>query len=293
MSDTYTLKLNDGRTLAYACYGRADGNPLYFMHGFPGSRYQAALIQEQAKSAGVFVVAPERPGFGKTTLMPNRKITDWPNDMSQLADKLGHVRFGVLGTSCGGPYALACAHSIPSRLNFAGVVAGMAPRQDATIRKGELPVLKVMFALARIYPWLIAPLMLIDRTMFMRDAQKAVKVLAGMLSEPDRQLLESNTMAMIRLSISLKEAYEPGIRGAMQEAALIARDHGYTLEGIRMPVHLYHGGNDRHTPPAMARHMADRIPDASLKVYPEDGHLSVLVNRAAEVFSDFVASASN
>ena len=51
LSDTYTLKLNDGRTLAYACYGRADGNPLYFMHGFPGSRYQAALIYEQAKEA--------------------------------------------------------------------------------------------------------------------------------------------------------------------------------------------------------------------------------------------------
>lgn len=65
MTDTYTLKLNDGRTLAYACYGRAEGKPLYFIHGFPGSRYQAALIHEQSKSAGVYVVAPERPGFGK------------------------------------------------------------------------------------------------------------------------------------------------------------------------------------------------------------------------------------
>ena len=73
MTDTYTLELNDGRTLAYACYGRADGKPLHFMHGFPGSRYQAALIYEQAKSGGVFVVAPERPGFGKTTLMPRWK----------------------------------------------------------------------------------------------------------------------------------------------------------------------------------------------------------------------------
>ncbi|WMJ08190.1 alpha/beta fold hydrolase [Nitrosomonas sp. sh817] len=237
MTDTYTLKLNDGRTLAYACYGRVEGKPLYFMHGFPGSRYQAALIHEQAKSAGIFVVAPERPGFGKTSLMPKRKITDWPNDMCQLADKLGHVRFGVLGTSCGGPYALACAHSIPSRLNFVGVVSGMAPRQDAAIRKGELPMLKALFALARIHPWLIAPLMLIDRVMFMRDAQKAVKVLAGMLSEPDRQFLASNTMVLTRLGVSLKEAYAPGICGVMQDAALIARNHGYALEGIRIPVY--------------------------------------------------------
>jgi pimeloyl-ACP methyl ester carboxylesterase len=293
MIDAHTLKLNDDRTLAYACYGRAEGKPLYFIHGFPGSRYQAALIHEQAKSAGVFVVAPERPGFGKSTLLPKRKIIDWPNDMCQLADVLGHAKFGVLGTSCGGPYALACAYSIPSRLNFVGVVAGMAPRQDAAFRKGELPMLKAMFALARIHPWLIAPLMLIDRMMLMRDAQKAVKVLAGMLTEPDRRLLASDTMALTRFSVSLKEAYAPGIGGAMQDAALIARDHGYPLEKIRIPVHLYQGGNDRHTPPAMAGYMAARIPDASLKFFPEDGHLSILVNRAAEVFSDFAASTSN
>lgn len=169
----------------------------------------------------------------------------------------------------------------------------MAPRQDAAIRKGELPMLKTMFALARIHPWLIAPLMLIDRVMFIRDAQKAVRVLAGMLTEPDRQLLANDTIALTRFGVSLKEAYAQGISGAMLEAALIARDHGYALEGIRIPVHLYHGGNDRHTPPAMAKYMAARIPDASLKVYPEDGHLSVLVNCAAEVFSDFVVSASN
>jgi len=95
--------LSDGRLLAYQCYGQVDGRPLYFFHGFPGSRLQAALLHEQALAAGVCLVAPDRPGFGRSTPDPQRTISGWSADVAQLADHLGHERFGVLGVSCGGP----------------------------------------------------------------------------------------------------------------------------------------------------------------------------------------------
>lgn len=38
-----TLWLRDGRLLGYAEYGDLDGKPVFFFHGWPGSRLQARL----------------------------------------------------------------------------------------------------------------------------------------------------------------------------------------------------------------------------------------------------------
>lgn len=51
------LRLPDGRSLAYQLYGAHEGRPLYYFHGFPGSRLQAALHHEQALAANVCLVA--------------------------------------------------------------------------------------------------------------------------------------------------------------------------------------------------------------------------------------------
>ena len=40
---------------------------------------------------------------------------------------LGLESFSVLGSSGGGPYALACAHELPERVTRAGVISGVGP----------------------------------------------------------------------------------------------------------------------------------------------------------------------
>jgi pimeloyl-ACP methyl ester carboxylesterase len=61
------LHLSDGRHLAWRFYGRRDGAPILFFHGFPGSRLQAALVHAQAAAAGVALIAFDRPGFGASS----------------------------------------------------------------------------------------------------------------------------------------------------------------------------------------------------------------------------------
>ena len=109
-----TTTLPDGRTLAYAEYGDPDGRPLFFFHGFGGTHLGWGYLESNcdALNAGVRIISPDRPGTGRSTFMPNRQFTDWPADVTALADALGLDRFGVLGVSGGGPYALACAVAI-------------------------------------------------------------------------------------------------------------------------------------------------------------------------------------
>ena len=44
------IKLKDGRSLGYAEYGSPDGKPIFYFHGFPGSRIDW-LLCDAANSA--------------------------------------------------------------------------------------------------------------------------------------------------------------------------------------------------------------------------------------------------
>lgn len=280
-----TLKLNDGRILAFERFGDASGDPVYFFHGFPGSRLQAALVADQAKANGICLVAFDRPGFGQSSRQPSRTILGLSQDVAFLADHLGHKEFGVLGVSCGGPYAMACAIALRSRVVHLGLLGGIGPMDIPEIRKSQMLPLKIMFYLGRLNRWLAAPILALDRAMFLRDPIKAVKSLSKLLSAPDRAMLRESPEVMFVFAESLAEAYRPGIDGAMTEARLIASPHGYDVKEIKVATDLFQAGVDRHVPPEMGRYVADRIEGASYHFMEAEGHLSILVNS----FRDYAA----
>ena len=88
-----TCRLPDGRKLGYAEGGEPKGVPVFYFHGFPGSRLEATLFP----AAGVRLIGVDRPGYGLSTARPWRKLADWPADIAELADHLGLKRFGVVG----------------------------------------------------------------------------------------------------------------------------------------------------------------------------------------------------
>lgn len=75
-------------------------------------------MHDVAVDYGYRIIAPNRPGFGKSDPQPGRRLLDWPADVTQLADAIGLATFGVIGMSGGGPFSLACANAIPQRLEF-------------------------------------------------------------------------------------------------------------------------------------------------------------------------------
>ena len=74
---------------------------------------------EAARAKGVRFIAVDRPGMGLSDYRPRRTLVDWPDDVIQVAAALRLDRFAVLGISCGGPYAAACAWKISERLTRA------------------------------------------------------------------------------------------------------------------------------------------------------------------------------
>src|SRR5580658_10177759 len=131
----HTIKLQDGRLLGYAEYGDPNGVPIFYFHGFPGSRLEAEKFNEIAMANHYRLIGIDRPGMGLSSIDKKRSILSWATDVVNLADHLNINQFSIIGHSGGGPYVAACAYTIPQRLNGATIVSGMAPLEIPEIQE--------------------------------------------------------------------------------------------------------------------------------------------------------------
>jgi pimeloyl-ACP methyl ester carboxylesterase len=105
--EDHQIELRDGRQLGYVEAGDPDGHPIFYFHGFPGSRLEIELSGVDVAPLGARLIGVDRPGMGLSDFAPHRYFGDWPEDVSQLADALGLDHFSVVGVSGGGPYVAA------------------------------------------------------------------------------------------------------------------------------------------------------------------------------------------
>jgi len=117
-----TITLRDGRKLGYTEYGAPQGKTVFEFHGNPSSRLGSKFLDEAAKRLDARIIGIDRPGMGLADHKPGRKLLDWPDDVTELADALGIDRFAILGGSGGAPSVLACAYKIPERLTAVAVL---------------------------------------------------------------------------------------------------------------------------------------------------------------------------
>jgi len=122
------IGLRDGRGIGFAEYGVATGRTMFWFHGTPGGRHQVPPAARRFAAANdVRLIALERPGVGGSTPHLYDSLVDWADDVTEVAEQLGVGRFGLIGFSGGGPYALACAHRMPERVVAAAVMGCVAP----------------------------------------------------------------------------------------------------------------------------------------------------------------------
>jgi len=277
--DYRIISLPDGRRLAFAEYGDPQGQPLFFFHGFPGSRYDGAYTGQAAAEMGIRLIAPERPGMGYSDFKPNRKLLDWPDDVCFLADSLHLETFGVLGYSGGGPHALACAYKIAERLTGIGVMAGVGPVTEPGALQGMMKNNVQIFSLARKAPWLLN---FLYRMQIPIDDKKLMRAAAAQMVQPDVDAMQE-PMVLQDIVKDFNEAFRQNTKGVVQEGALLGSDWGFKLSDIQGTVHLWQGEEDTNVPVEMGRYQAGKIPNCIAKFYPGEGHISLVTNHIQEI----------
>jgi hypothetical protein len=92
------------------------------------------------------------------------------------------------------------------------------------------------------------------------------------------------------LAASFRHAVTPGVDGWQDDDLAFVRPWGFPLAGARR-VTVWQGGQDRMVPFAHGAWLAGRIPDATARLRPDDGHLSLLVGAIDEIIDDLAGRA--
>jgi pimeloyl-ACP methyl ester carboxylesterase len=80
---------------------------------------------------------------------------------------------------------------------------------------------------------------------------------------------------------NLREAFRQGALAYAQDISLLARPWGFAVDRIDLRVQLWHGDADRVIPLHHAKYLASELPDATLQICPDEGHM-LLWNHTAE-----------
>ncbi|WP_097009711.1 alpha/beta fold hydrolase [Natronoarchaeum philippinense] len=273
-----SIVVEGDRQLAYTEYGRPDGAPVVFLHGTPGSRRIGALFDAAARDCGVRLIAPDRPGYGRSDPWPDRSVVDTGLLVDDLLDGLDIPTAGLVAFSGGAPYALAAA-ARTDRIDRLDIVSGATPpsASEATPRVQRLlaglasTTPSVLGGLFRGQAWLaqrLGPSVVVD--------QYTTDGIDEPISEDAEELVRADFV----------EAFARHRSGAITEFRHTADDWGVDFDAVDAAVDLWHGDADTNVPIEDARRFATQIPTAQVRALDGADHLRALLRAVPKLLDE-------
>ena len=266
------VRRDDGSVITCAVAGDPGAAPVLLCHGLADSRLSAGMFAAVAGELGLRIVAPDRPGTGRTGPRHLPRLADWVPDARLVLDALGVDRAGLVGVSGGGPFAAACAARLPGRVSQLTLISALgAPGWPTTgMAAGE----RLSLAAARRVPgfggWFLSRLAVLART----SPGLFLRVATSELPGADRRALQRPGLRDPFLANYI-EAFRQGSRGVAQDLRVLTQPWGFELGSIQVPALVCHGDADLTVPAQHARRFAAAIPGAQLRIYPGHGHFSI------------------
>lgn len=279
------VQLRAGRRLAYEEYGNRSGAPVFFFHGWPSSRTYAALADRPARDLGLRIIAPDRPGLGDSEFHAGRRLHDWPPLMTEFADHLGCERFRIVAVSGGAPYAFACAHAMPARVEAVAIVCGAPPLAELRGDEGLIAMYRVLLAAYRTAPGILRQLFRLARPLARLQLHRVRPLTRTFLRPCDAEALR-DPAAFRAVFGSQQDAWRNSADAVVTDAEVYAQPWGFPLEEIQTPVRLWHGKEDRSFSWRLARDVADRLSNCQAKFLVGEGHYSLPIRHLGEILRD-------
>jgi pimeloyl-ACP methyl ester carboxylesterase len=276
-----TLTLPSGRVLEFAEYGDPAGLPALVFHGLIGSHHQASWIADEAARRGLRLVAPNRPGVGRSGFVRREAAGEATGDVVALVDHLGLDRFSVIGISGGTPYALACLHRLGPRVLSATLLSGMGPTSLRGSLAGMDPRRRAFFVVGSRSRRAAKGAFDRARAGYLDDPPRFLRRLVRTWSRPDRDLFDRpDVFELFLRDLDAVFRAPEGTAGLAQELALYRR-YAFPLRSLPpdVPVTLWHGLDDTIVPPAMAWAMLRELPRAEGHLIPGGHFVAVAVAR--------------
>ena len=287
--EPFAVDLADGRRVEGWTAGET-GAPAVVLHmGTPSAGVPFAPIVDATTARGARFVTYSRPGYAGSTRHEGRSVVDCAADTAAILEHLSVTRAHTVGWSGGGPHALACAARLPDLVRSAATLAGVAP-WDADglawldgMAQENLDEFGAALEGAEALLGFLGPIVAarVDVT-----AETVAAGLGGLLTDVDAAALTGEFADF--LARTERAAVSSGPWGWLDDDLAFARDWGFALEEVTIPVTGWQGLHDAMVPPAHGEWLAEHVPGARRRILPDEGHLS-LVARFDDVLDDLLA----
>ena len=266
------VRRGDGSVITCEVVGDPGAAPVLLCHGLADSRLSAQMFTQVAGALGLRIVAPDRPGTGRTDPRHLTRLVDWVQDAALVLDALGIDAAALIGVSGGGPFAAACAAQLPSRVSRLTLISALGAPGWPTdgMATGERLSLEAARRVPGFGGWFLGRLAVLART----SPELFLRVATSELPGTDRRALEQPAIRDPFLANYL-EAFRRGSRGVGQDLRVLTHPWGFELGSIQAPALVCHGDADLTVPVQHARRFAAAIPGAQLQIHPGHGHFSI------------------
>lgn len=258
------IAVGEDRRIGFAEFGAPQGRAVFWLHGTPGARRQIPTeARVYAEHHNIRLIGVDRPGIGASTPHQYETILAFADDLRTIADTLGIDKMAVVGLSGGGPY---------TRSGSPDAISGGLMRLGSAVA----PLLQVGGT-----PLRLGASLLIRAA---RPVASPALDLYGLLSpRADRHLLARPEFKAMFLD-DLLNGSRKQLAAPFADVIAFARDWGFRLDEVKVPVRWWHGDHDHIVPFSHGEHVVSRLPDAKLLHLPGESHLAGL-GRGEEILS--------
>lgn len=247
------------------------GPPVLYFHGTPCSSRLAADMERPLIDDGFQLIVPQRPGYYGTPLGDRLTTADCAESAAFVLDHLGITRVAAIGTSGGGPPALAFAARYPER--SAALVLQCAQSHRWDDRRWAPAAHPWLYRCFR-SPWQLWLFCRFYTTLFRLGFPKVDDYLrdltgtrySAIQNDPAAQQLAESVHRDLSEFRHMRSGYRNDLATWLREDVL-------ANGRVSCPTLILHDPQDPAAPICHAHYAADSIPGAELVELNSGGHL--------------------
>jgi pimeloyl-ACP methyl ester carboxylesterase len=229
--------------------------PVVLIHGAGGSHL--SWPPEVRHLPGYRVISLDLPGHGKSLGPGRQSVQDYAGDVTQFMDSAHISRAVFVGHAMGGVISLSLALNFPDRVAGIGLIStGPTLPIPSSIIENAANLSTLPLAIKALQLLFLGP----------QTSENLKGIISKRLAETRQTLLLNDLLACDRCNLS------------------------DSLEGIRAPVLIVCGTDDKLTPLRFSEILSTKIPGAALQTVEAAGHLLMLEQpgRLAKLLSVFL-----
>lgn len=264
-------------SMEFSQYGAADGQPVIYFHGTPGSPDECEIFDVYGKQHQLTIIC-----YDRSTIAPRLQGDAYYQCIAdEIAHKVGDKPVDFIGFSIGAFIALQVCRAMNGNVRSLHLVSAAAPPDADNFI--DLAAGKAVFRLAQNHPSAFSWLARVQGGLASMFPGLLLRMLFSSAAGEDKALAEDKTFRAA-MTQTLKTCFKRDSLGYARDVIAYVQPWKATLADVSTDTYIWHSAEDNWSPVAMADYLSSALPDCS-KITVLDGlsHYSCLYRSAPTI----------